>query len=107
MVKKVNAKKTDNQKVIPKDIIIDMIYIIRGHKVMLDSDLADLYGVQTGRLNEQVKRNINRFPKDFMFRLTSQEAENLKSQFAISSWEGEENFPMLLQNKGWQCCLVS
>lgn len=58
------------------------ICLIRGKKVMLDSDLAELYGVATKRLNEQVRRNINRFPKDFMFQLTLNEANSLRSQFA-------------------------
>jgi hypothetical protein len=58
------------------------IYVIRGQKVMLDSDLAALYGVPTGRLNEQVRRNPSRFPPDFMFQLTQEEAANLISQFA-------------------------
>jgi len=61
------------------------ILLIRGWKVMLDSDLAELYGVPTKRLNEQVSRNRDRFPSDFMFRLTTAEAANLKSQFATSS----------------------
>ncbi len=61
-----------------------MIYVVRGQKVMLDSDLAELYGVETGRLNEQVKRNIERFPDDFMFQLTPEEHVSLRSQFAIS-----------------------
>ncbi|HVA67379.1 MAG TPA: ORF6N domain-containing protein [Elusimicrobiota bacterium] len=60
------------------------IYLIRGHKVMLDSDLADIYGVTTPRLNEQVRRNAKRFPPDFMFQLTKDEAKSLRSQFAIS-----------------------
>lgn len=60
------------------------IYLIRGHKVMIDEDLAELYGVSTSRLNEQVRRNRKRFPEDFMFQLTKEEAENLRSQFAIS-----------------------
>ena len=64
------------------------IYIVRGVKVMLDADLAMLYGVPTGRLNEQVRRNKRRFPGDFLFELTSQEVSNLKSQFAISSLAG-------------------
>ena len=64
------------------------IYIVRGVKVMLDADLAKLYGVPTGRLNEQVRRNSRRFPGDFLFELTSQEVSNLKSQFAISSLTG-------------------
>lgn len=59
-----------------------MIFVIRGHKVMLDSDLAKLYGVETKRLNEAVKRNIERFPEDFMFQLTSEEIEVLRSQIA-------------------------
>jgi hypothetical protein len=59
-----------------------MIYVIRGHKVMLDWDLAQLYGVDVKRLNEQVKRNMSRFPEDFMFQLTSEERDFLRSQFA-------------------------
>ena len=57
---------------------------IRGHKVMLDADLAELYGAPTKRLNEAVRRNAARFPEDFMFRLTAEEAENLRSQIATS-----------------------
>ncbi|MDE7374122.1 MAG: ORF6N domain-containing protein [Odoribacter sp.] len=62
----------------------ELIHIIRGQQVMIDSDLAQLYGVETKRLKEQVKRNINRFPADFMFQLTKGEAENLRSPFATS-----------------------
>src|SRR5262245_12711232 len=61
------------------------IYLIRGQKVMIDFDLAELYGVPTKRLNQQVSRNKTRFPKDFMFRLTKEEAEILRSQFVISN----------------------
>ena len=64
--------------------IISKIYVIREHKVMLAGDLAELYQVETRRLNEQVKRNIDRFPEDFMFQLTKVEAEALRSQIAIS-----------------------
>jgi len=60
------------------------IYLIRAQKVMVDFDLAELYGVTTSRLNEQVTRNRRRFPKDFMFKLTKEEVESLRSQFAIS-----------------------
>lgn len=67
------------------------IYLIRGQKVMLDFDLAELYGVTTSRLNEQVTRNKRRFPADFMFRLTKEEAENLRSQFVISNSEQAKN----------------
>src|SRR2546430_4440294 len=69
---------------IPLEVIERRIYFIRTHKVMLDSDLAELYGVTTKRLNEQVKRNIDRFPADFMFRLNQEESDRLRSQFATS-----------------------
>jgi len=64
--------------------IQNMIHEIRGHKVMLDRDLAFLYEVEVKRLNEAVKRNIKRFPEDFMFQLTQEEWDNLRSQFATS-----------------------
>ncbi|WP_181071040.1 ORF6N domain-containing protein [Candidatus Manganitrophus noduliformans] len=67
---------------IPTEVIEQKIYFIRGHKVMLDGDLAKLYGVPTKRLNEQVRRNIKRFPPDFMFQLTADEAKFLRSQNA-------------------------
>ena len=68
--------------VIPDEVLINKIYLIRGQKVMLDSDLAELYGVETKRLKEQVKRNIERFPKHFMFELTKEENHVLRSQIA-------------------------
>lgn len=68
-----------------KEIIENKIYIIRGQKVMLDKDLAWLYEVETKRLNEGVKRNIERFPEDFMFQLTQEEYENLRSQIATAN----------------------
>ncbi len=71
--------------------IINRIYLVHGFKVMLDEDLAEMYGVETKRLNEQVKRNIDRFPSDFMFQLTEEEYSNLRSQFATSSWGGRRN----------------
>ncbi len=64
--------------------IEEMIYVFRGQKVMLDFDLAELYGVETKRLNEQVNRNLDRFPEDFMFQLGPKEYESLRSQFATS-----------------------
>ncbi len=70
------------QSIIPIERIVSRIYVIRGEKVMLDSDLAQLYGVSTSRLNEQVKRNINRFPADFAFQLTRTEFDSLRSQIA-------------------------
>ena len=66
-------------------IVQNLIYEIRGQKVMLDFDLARLYQVSTGALNQAVKRNIERFPADFMFRLTGEEVQNMMSQFVISS----------------------
>ncbi len=67
---------------------------------MLDSDLAELYGVETKRLNEQVKRNIDRFPEDFMFQLTESEFKNLKSQNATSSWGGRRTLPYAFTEHG-------
>lgn len=66
---------------IPEEIIRSKIFFIRGHKVMLDVDLAELYGVETKQLKRQVRRNIDRFPGDFMFELTHSENESLRSQF--------------------------
>jgi hypothetical protein len=71
--------------------IQNKIYEIRGQRVMLDFDLAEMYGVETRRLNEQVKRNIERFPEDFMFQLTKGELEILKSQIVISSYWKSQN----------------
>ena len=86
-------------------VIIDqpvekMIYTIRGVQVILDQDLAKLYGVETRRLNEQVKRNISRFPEDFMFQLTSEEFKILKSQNATSSWGGRRKLPYAFTELG-------
>ena len=82
------------------EVIISKIYLIREHKVMLDDDLAELYQVQTRRLNEQVKRNIDRFPDDFMFQLDEKEWENLKSQNATSSWGGRRKKPYAFTEHG-------
>jgi hypothetical protein len=92
---------------IPVERIEASILLIRGHKVMLDAALAGLYGVSVGRLNEAVRRNVDRFPDDFMFQLTREEfedlrsqtaASNLKSQFAISSsgWGGRRHPPIVV-----------
>ena len=72
--------KTNNTEIITDESVMNKIYLIRGKKVMLDEDLAILYQVETKRLNEQVKRNANRFPPDFMFQLTFDEWESLRSQ---------------------------
>lgn len=86
-------------KIVP---IQKLIYEIRGHKVMLDSDLARLYEVETRILNQAVKRNIERFPEDFMFQLTEEEWKlfNLKSQFATSSWGGIRKLPYVFTEQG-------
>lgn len=74
--------------ILQKEVIEGKIYMIRGHKVMLSTDLAKLYEVQPKVLMQAVKRNIERFPADFMFMLSNQEVMNLKSQFVTSSWGG-------------------
>jgi hypothetical protein len=76
-----------SSQVVPDEVVIDKIYLIRGMKVMLDRDMAKLYGVATRRLKEQVRRNIDRFPEDFMFEMTTEELENWRSQFATSNRE--------------------
>lgn len=81
-------------------VILNKIYTIRGLNVMLDEDLAVLYGIDTRRLNEQVKRNLKRFPKDFMFVLTPREYENLMSQFATSRWGGRRKLPRVFTEQG-------
>jgi hypothetical protein len=76
---------SSSQQLIPVETIADKIFLIRSQKVMLDRDLAQLYGVSTRRLNEQIRRNRDRFPGDFAFVLTLEEFVNLKSHFATSS----------------------
>ncbi len=85
---------------LPLEQISSKIYFIRGQKIMLDRDLAKLYGVETRRLNEQVRRNLSRFPKDFMFQLTHNEKDNLISQFATSSWGGARKLPLAFTEHG-------
>ena len=82
--------------------IQNMIYEVHGHKVMLDSDLATLYGVELRSLNQAVKRNTKRFPEDFMFQLTEEEWENLRSQFVISSYNhgGRRYLPYVFTEQG-------
>lgn len=85
---------------IPNEVVISKIYYIREQKVMLDSDLAELYGVETRVLNQQVKRNQDRFPEDFMFQLTDIEWETLKSQNETSSWGGRRKLPYVFTEHG-------
>jgi hypothetical protein len=93
-------KSSLRQPVILVERIARAIVLIRGQKVMLDGDLAILYGVETGALNRAVKRNADRFPVDFMFRLTPEEVENLKCQIGISRWGGRRSPPLAFTEQG-------
>lgn len=84
----------------PHDFLYEKIHYLRGHKVMLDRDLAELYGVETKRINEQVKRNSSRFPEDFMFRLSREEHDSLRSQVATSNWGGHRHLPYAFTEHG-------
>jgi hypothetical protein len=91
----------NDKALVPVERIGRLIYLSRGQKVMLDSDLAKIYGVPTHRLNEQVQRNRDRFPKDFAFQLTRQEFTNLISQIAISSsYGGRRKLPWVFTEHG-------
>ena len=96
----IKGKNEMNEPVQIYDEIISQIYFIRGRKVMLDSDLARIYGVETRILNQAVKRNINRFPADFMFQLKNEELSNLMSQIVISSWGGRRKMPFVFTEHG-------
>jgi chromosome condensin MukBEF ATPase and DNA-binding subunit MukB len=85
---------------IPQEVIEQKIYLIRGKKVMLDGDLANIYGVEKRALNQAVKRNAKRFPDDFMFQLNDGEFLNLKSQIVISSWGGSRSLPYAFTEQG-------
>ncbi|MDD4996984.1 MAG: ORF6N domain-containing protein [Syntrophales bacterium] len=93
----------DSRKaIIADDRIVNLILDLRGEKIILDSDLAELYGVETRRLNEQVRRNKRRFPQDFMFQVSKEEFENLKSHFATSKqgWGGRRKLPFAFTEHG-------
>lgn len=83
-----------------EETIANKIYFIRNQKVMLDRDLAILYGIETKVLNQAVKRNMSRFPEDFMFQLTEIEFQNLKSQIVTSSWGGTRKLPYAFTEHG-------
>ena len=87
---------------IPDELVMNKIYVIRNQKVMLDRDLAELYGVETKRLKEAVKRNLSRFPEDFMFELTDVELNNWRTQFAASNSErmGLRHLPFAFTEQG-------
>ena len=89
-------------EIVPEERILQFIMVIRGEKVILDSDLARLYGVETRRRNEQVRRNIDKFPDDFVFEMTNEEFSNLKSQIATSSskWGGRRKPPLVFTEHG-------
>jgi len=100
-----------NLVALPSERILGKIFLIRDKKVMFDRDLAELYEVETKVLNQAVKRNLDRFPSDFMFQLTKQEAEiyrsqiviykeNLRSQIVTSSWGGRRSLPMVFTEQG-------
>ncbi|MBA4408656.1 MAG: ORF6N domain-containing protein [Bacteroidota bacterium] len=92
--------KENTLVLIPDEIISNKIFLIREVKVILDKDLAELYGVSTGNLNKAVKRNIKRFPNDFMFQLNHEEFEILKFQFGTSSWGGTRSSPYAFTEQG-------
>ncbi len=105
--------KKELQALVAEQKILNRIYVIRGEKLIIDQDLAEMYGVETKQLKRQVKRNIDRFPKDFMFTLTAKEFENLRSQIGTSSqpaqralregkagWGGLRYTPMAFTEQG-------
>lgn len=87
-------------KLILQEAIEQKIFMIRGQKVMLDRDLAKLYGIATGNLNKAVSRNLDRFPEDFMFQLTNEEFKNLMFHFGTSSWGGTRKMPRVFTEHG-------
>ncbi len=93
-------KSLSTSYIIPIEQVARQIYLIHDQKVMFDFDLAELYNVPTKRLNEQVSRNLARFPNDFMFQLTPKEFTNLKSQIATSSWGGRRTPPRVFTEQG-------
>ncbi|MBL7917059.1 MAG: ORF6N domain-containing protein [Bacteroidia bacterium] len=92
--------KNETSVVVPQEILMNKIYFLRGLKVMLDSDLSELYKVETKQLKRQVNRNIDRFPSDFMFQLTKLEFDDLRSQFGTSNWGGTRYLPMAFTEQG-------
>jgi hypothetical protein len=92
--------KKENTLMIPDEVVMNKIYLIGGKKVMLDQDLAELYGVETKQLKRAVRRNITRFPNDFMFELTRRESVTLRSQIGTSSWGGTRYEPMTFTEQG-------
>lgn len=85
--------KKEKKLSIPDEILMNKIYVVRGQKVMIDSDLAELYGVETRVLNQAVSRNLERFPEDFMFQLNEKEWNNFTEEKNRSNWGGRRKLP--------------
>jgi len=94
------VRKSNKVNVIPEEMIEKKIFFVRGKKVMLDSDLAQLYGVETRYLTRQVRRNLERFPDDFLLFLAREEVMNLKCHFGTSSWGGKRKLPLAFTEQG-------
>jgi phage regulator Rha-like protein len=92
--------KKELQELVIEQKILNRIYVFRNEKVMLDKDLSEMYGVETRVLNQSIKRNINRFPKDFMFQLSEKEFKDLISQNVTSSWGGTRKLPYAFTEQG-------
>jgi len=95
--------KQETLSILPEEVVLNKIYVFRGHKVMLDSDLAELYGIETKVLKQAVRRNISRFPDDFMFELLENEFEFLRSQIVTSKADkrgGSRYLPMMFTKQG-------
>ena len=89
-----------NERELSAELVATKILFVRGRKVILDRDLAEMYGVKTKELNQAVQRNLERFPDDFMYQLTREEVANLKSQFVTSSWGGTRKPPRVFTEQG-------
>ncbi len=94
------SKLTAKQALIEYEIVVSKIAVVRGQRVMFAQDLAELYGVETKVLMQAVRRNIDRFPQDFLFQLTNQEFTNLRSQIVTSSWGGTRYLPYAFSEQG-------
>ena len=94
------SKFTAKQALVEYEIVVSKIAVVRGQRVMFAQDLADLYGVETKVLMQAVRRNIDRFPQDFLFQLTNQEFTNLRSQIVTSSWGGTRYLPYSFSEQG-------
>jgi len=87
-------------ELVPVEIIASKIFLIRGQKVMLDRDLSELYRVETAQLKRQVRRNIERFPEDFMFVLNDKEIDAMVCHFGIPRWGGTRKLPLVFTEQG-------